>query len=62
MSMRTFKEDAENLRTVLRKLIKHGVKLTPCKCSSFKREVKLLERELCQVMVSGWTQVGKGHR
>ena len=44
MSRRTFEEDAENLRTVLRKLSEHGVKLTPCKCSSFKRKVKLLGR------------------
>ena len=39
---KTFEKQVENLRTVLRQLRKHGVKLKPSKCSLFQREVCFL--------------------
>lgn len=41
---KTFEKQVENLRTVLRQLRKHGVKLKPSKCSLFPREVCFLGR------------------
>ena len=37
-----FNSHVENVRTVLRRLRKHGVKLNPCKCKMFAQEVSYL--------------------
>ena len=41
---KTFEEHIDNVRTVLRRLGEHGVKLKPSKCHMFQKEVRCLGR------------------
>lgn len=52
----TFEDHLEHVRMVLKRYKQHGVKLTPCKCELFKRNVRFLRK---MVSGEGYTVVPK---